>query len=84
MSKRLEVLLEDAEYREIARLACARRTTVTAWVREAIQKARGSQPSRQASDKLRCVRAAARHEFPTADIDQMLAEIGTGHRGAPP
>ena len=84
MSKRLQVLIEESEYREIARLARARRTTVAAWVRDAIQQARGSQPSRQANDKLRYVRAAARHEFPTADIDQMLAEIEAGYRGALP
>ncbi len=31
--------------------------------------------------KLRSVRAAARHEFPTADVEQMLEEIERG-RGA--
>jgi transposase len=29
--------------------------------------------------KLAAVRAAARHSFPTADIDEMLAEIGRGY-----
>lgn len=81
MSKRLQVLLDEAEYREIARLARARRTTVAAWVREAIQKARASQPSRKAEDKVRFVRAAVKHAYPTADIDQMLAEIEAGYRG---
>lgn len=84
MSKRLQVLIEESEYREIARLARARRTTVAAWVREAIQKARASQPSRKTADKLRAIRAAARHEFPTADIDQMLAEIEAGYRSGLP
>ncbi len=32
--------------------------------------------------KLRAVRAASRHEFPTADIDEMLGEIERGY-GAP-
>jgi hypothetical protein len=30
------------------------------------------------------VRAAARHEFPTAPIDQMLAEIEAGYSGTIP
>ncbi len=79
MSKRLQVLLDEAEYREVQRLARLRRTTVAAWVRDAIRNARQSQPSGRAGDKLRIVRAAARHAFPTADIDQMLAEIERGY-----
>jgi hypothetical protein len=31
--------------------------------------------------KLAVVRAAARHRFPTADVDQMLAEIEHGYTG---
>ena len=33
--------------------------------------------------KLDAVRAAARHEFPTADVDAMLAEIERGYLGEP-
>jgi hypothetical protein len=79
MSKRLQVLLDDADYREIRRLARLRRSTVAAWVREALQAARRSQPSGPPGDKLRLVRAAAAHAFPTADIDSMLAEIERGY-----
>lgn len=31
--------------------------------------------------RLQAIRAAARHGFPTADIDQMLAEIERGYPG---
>ena len=31
--------------------------------------------------KISVVRAAARHDFPTADIDRMLAEIERGYLG---
>jgi hypothetical protein len=79
MSKRLQVLLDEAELREIRRLARQRRTTVAAWVREAIRAAREAQPSRGAEDKLRAIRSAARHEFPVADVDQLLAEIERGY-----
>jgi hypothetical protein len=79
MSKRLQVLLDEAEFREVRRLARARHVTVAAWVREALLEARRSQPAGRSEDKLRIVRAAARHSFPTADIDQMLAEIERGY-----
>lgn len=83
MSKRLQVLIDEAEYREIARLARAEGTTIAAWVREAIRNSRRSKPPERAADKLRVVRAAARHEFPTGDLTQMLEEIERGYTGSP-
>jgi len=83
MSKRLQVLLDESDYREVRRLARLRRLTVAAWVREAIREARRSQPAGRAEDKLRAVRAAAGHAFPTADIDQMLSEIERGYGDGP-
>ena len=56
MSKRLQVLLEDAEMADVQRAA----------------------PEGDPKRKLAAVRASARHEFPTADIGQMLAEIKRG------
>jgi hypothetical protein len=79
MSKRLQVLLDDAELREIQRLARAQRVTVAEWVRQALRAARRRQPSGDIQKKLAAIRAAARHEFPTADIEQMLAEIARGY-----
>lgn len=79
MSKRLQVLLDETEYREVRRLARSRHVTLASWVREAIREARRSQPSGRVEDKLRAVRAGARHSFPTADIDQMLSEIERGY-----
>jgi len=83
MSKRLQVLLDEAEFREIRRLARQRRSTVAAWVRDALRAARQAQPSRGAEGKLRAVREAALNEFPTADITDMLAEIERGYAGEP-
>jgi len=78
MSKRLQVLLEESELRELRRLARRSNTTVAEWVRRALRAARRSEPVRDADRKLAAVRAAARHAFPTADIEQMLAEIEQG------
>ncbi len=79
MSKRLQVLLEEPELREIQRAARAHRMTVAEWVRQALRAARRREPASDPKRKLAAVRAAARHSFPTADIEQMLAEIETGY-----
>jgi hypothetical protein len=36
-------------------------------------------PSGDLQKKLSAIRGAARHDFPTADIEQMLAEIARGY-----
>lgn len=79
MSKRLQVLLEEDELREIRKVARARRMTVAEWVRGAMRDARSAEPATPPERKLAAVRAASRHAFPTADIDQMLAEIERGY-----
>ncbi len=83
MSRRLQVLLDESEMHELRRLARRSDTTVSERVRKALRAARRSEPTGDADRKLVAVRAASQHAFPTADIEQMLAEIGRGH-GAPP
>ncbi len=80
MSKRLQVILDDAEMKEIRRIAQRRRLTVAEWVRQALRAARRQEPEVDGGKKLKVVRAAARHSFPTADVDQMLAEIEQGYQ----
>ena len=53
--------------------------TMTEWFRRTLRVARGGR-RRKAAAKLRAVAAAAHHEFPTADIDEMLREIEAGYR----
>jgi hypothetical protein len=79
MAKRLQVILQDPEYREIQRLARARHLSIAEWVREALAVARRKEPLGDAGKKLDVVRAAARHTYPTADIDRMLSEIESGY-----
>jgi hypothetical protein len=83
MSKRLQVLLDESELREVRRIARQQRMTVAEWVRRALRAARRTEPSRAADRKIAVVRAASRHEFPTADIGRMLAEIEQGYNGEP-
>ena len=75
----MQVLLEEDELREIRRIAKARRMTVAEWVRGAMRAARREEPAVPPERRLAIVRAAARHNFPTAEIGQMLAEIERGY-----
>jgi len=79
MSRRLQVLLDEPEIREIQRAARAKRMTVAEWVRGALREARRKEPLGDVADKIAAIRRAVRHQGPTADIGQMLAEIEKGY-----
>lgn len=79
MSKRLQVLIDDAEYRDLQRAARKQGMSVSNWVRQAIQSMRRREPRQDTGRKLSAVREAARHSYPTGDMDQMLAEIERGY-----
>jgi hypothetical protein len=79
MAKRLAVILKDPEYREIQRVARSRHMSLAEWVRQALELARRRESSGNVAKKLEAIRAAARHSYPTADIDHMLGEIGSGY-----
>lgn len=81
MSKRLQVLLDESELAEIRRAARLSRMTVAEWVRQALRRARREEPTSDARRKLAVVREAARGSYPTADIDEMLADIERGYLG---
>lgn len=83
MSKRLQILLEEDELREIRQAARAQRMTVAEWVRGAMRAARRSAPSVPPERKLAVIRAAMQHSFPTADIETMLSEIERGYGEVP-
>jgi hypothetical protein len=84
MSKRLQVLVDEAELEEIQEAARRHGMTVAEWVRGALRRARKEEPMRGVTRKLEAVRLAARHDYPTADIDRMLEEIEQGYAGPPP
>jgi hypothetical protein len=83
VAKRLQVILQDPEYREIQRMARSRHMSLAEWVRQALQRARRQEPLGTVEKKLQVIRAAVKHEFPTGDIDQMLAEIESGYGTGP-
>jgi predicted 2-oxoglutarate/Fe(II)-dependent dioxygenase YbiX len=79
MSKRLQVILDDDEMKEIAALARTRKMTISGWVRTALREARSRYPHIAGDRKIQVVRAAIKHGFPTSDMDKMLAEIESGY-----
>jgi hypothetical protein len=83
MAKRLQVIVRDPEYREIQRIARSRNMSIAEWVRQALEFARRREPLNDTKKKLDVVRAAAQCQFPTADIDTMLAEIESGYGTIP-
>ena len=83
MSKRLQVILKDPEYREIQRVARSRHMSVAEWVRQALDSARREEPLGSMDKKLEAVRRAVRYEYPAGDIESMLDEIEMGYRAGP-
>jgi hypothetical protein len=84
MSKRLQVLLDERELKALQRIARRKGTTTAEWVRQALRAAQQRELSGSPGAKLEAIRAAARHEFPTADIDDMLADISRGASAGTP
>jgi hypothetical protein len=79
MTKRLQVLFEDDELREIQQLARRHRMTTADWVRRSLRAARDAEGGADVGQKLAVVRTAVTHAFPTADIEAMLGEIERGY-----
>jgi len=84
MTKRLQVLLQDPDYKEIQLMARSRHMSIAEWVRQALEMARRREPMGGVGKKLEAIRAAARHEFPVSDIGGILAEIEKGYMPEPP
>jgi hypothetical protein len=84
MTKRLQVLLEEPEMREIRKAARRNRMTVAAWVRRALRAALRREREGDRTRKLAVIREAARHRFPAPPIEQMLEEIERGYLGDAP
>lgn len=85
MAKRLQVILQDPDYREIQRAARSRHMTIAEWVRQALALARRREPLGDVEKKLAAIRAAAAHqESPAVDIGTMLSEIERGYHSGQP
>jgi hypothetical protein len=79
MSIRLQVVMDKDELEAIRAAASERGMTVSEYVRETLREARRKVATGDTERKLAAIRAADRHSYPTADIDQMLGEIERGY-----
>ena len=84
MSKRLQVIVDDGEYRDLQRVARRHKLTVSEWVRRAIRELALREPAQSPDRKLGMVRESARGSYPTADIGEMLSDIDRGYRESAP
>jgi len=79
MSKRLQVILKDSEYREIQLVARARHMSIADRVRQALELARREDALGSMAKKLEAVQRAAQGQYPAGDIESMLSEIEAGY-----
>jgi len=81
MTKRLQVLLDDDELRDIQRMAKRDRLTTAEWVRQRLREARDRHARPDVARKLAAIHRAYQHQppAPAPDIDQMLEEIERGY-----
>jgi len=76
MSKRLQVILDERELQEIRRAASRAGQTVSEWARQAMRAhARAGSSGADPARKLAVIQGAATHAYPTAEIDEMLAQV---------
>lgn len=81
MSKRLQVVLDEREFRDLRQTARSHGMTVAEWVRRSLKAARQQEPSKSSREKIEAVRRAIRGDFPTGDIAEMLGQIEAGYLG---
>ena len=84
MSKRLQVIMSDAEFDAFRQIAARRKLALGEWVRRAMRRAAEEEPVKTAEEKIRALRKAAQYSFPTGDIDQINREIEEGYQAGLP
>ncbi len=78
MSKRLQVVVGEADLERYERTARASGLTVSEWVRQALRVAQRETSDGDVDAKLAAIRKAAGYNLgPAVDIETMLAEIET-------
>lgn len=82
MTKRLQVLFDDAEYAALQQAAAARGLSVADWVRQAVAAARRRESGADVDRKLDAIRTAVRHSGPTGQIERITAEVERAYRGS--
>ena len=79
MSKRLQILMPDDEYRAVASAARRRGQPITQVVRDSLRRTLAEEHDTEDPERrIAAILRFARFSGPTGDIDQILAEIERG------
>lgn len=78
MSKRVQIVMPDDEYRAIARAAKRAGKPVAQLVRESLRRTLAQDVERAPEDRIAAVLRFAKFEGPTGNVDSILAEIERG------
>lgn len=84
MSKRLQVILADAEMEDLKRAAALQKIPVGELVRRAVKQDLARVAQKPVEEKLRLLQKALTYNFETNDIDQMNEEIERGYSNGLP
>ncbi len=79
MSRRLQVIVDDAELRGFRRAANRAGMTLSEWVRQTLRGAERATDVGSAARKREAVRIAMQYSAPAPDIEQMLKETESGY-----
>ena len=77
MGKRLQVTLDEQDYKLLQCIARGRGTTAAGWARQVIRDALEAD-TKTVEAKLRAVERAYAHQYPTGDIEDILQQIEEG------
>ncbi len=80
MSKRLQILMPDDEYRAVARAARRRGKPLSQLVRESLRRTVAETDEMEPEERIAAILRFARFSGPTADIDEILSDIERGRR----
>lgn len=78
MSKRLQILLPEADYRAIVKVCRHDKKKVSEWVRESLRRSLKYKEAPSAEDRIASVLRFASYSGPTGDIEEILSEIERG------
>lgn len=78
MSTRLQIVMSEAEVASLRQVARRAGLTVSEWARRALRAARSAQAVPSPASKLEALERALSCNYPTGDIDEMLADIERG------
>jgi hypothetical protein len=84
MSKRLQVVVDDAELRRFQKAAKSAGVTLAEWVRQALRSAEREKATGDIERKIAAVRQGLSYSFPAPDIDDMLNELEQGYSSSLP